>query len=455
MNRTLTTLSAGILTAVVLPLGAAPALAQTPPAPTPSLDKIAPAPPKPIDKITPAPAEPTPPKTVDTIAPAPLKDSGKKFGTSSQSWTQTSFTQVFRANVDTVIMQVSDSPATKDSSGRYTMGAAQPVVVSAPQNGGGGLKDPNAMRTFTKTVEGLEPGRVYHYLFTIPTGAGFKPVQMIGSVSTLLHGQHSISKGHSWVDVSFVSSQPAAWVSLGKSATPAGNHLTGANAIMLHGEKISDGDVPRFRYMHRFNSLTPGTAYNVLTAVAGNGTQEWDQELLPAPTGQRQVTVSVEKIVVHDDADRGLRGKGELLFQARGTTAPTKSGSWSNGYGETSIGSGETRTISAAAQPRHQFTTTANQIALQVEGRENDAVTKKNQQWCASHYSQPGTNHTARWVNQEESGAGCYQFSYGENAVELPTSHHAGTWTAYREVKVARSPDLRFTATVRIEVKSN
>lgn len=387
-----------------------------------------------------------------SLSDAPAPASGKAFGTSRQSWTHDSFTTEFQANVDTVILQVGTSAPTKGAGGRYSMGAAQPVVLQAKPAAPGSLLGPGAMRSFSKTVTGLAPGRTYHYLLTIPTGAGFQPVQMVASVQTIRHQGHTITRGSDWIEVSFEGHQPNAWVSLGTSATvdDTGRGLSGGKTVKVSGTDLSQGPDSRYRYSYRFSKLAVDHPYQLLTSVESS-LFEYDRKLQKISTKPRTVTVAVERIDVHDDADTGLRGKGELLFQARGTTAPAKVGTWSNAYGETSIGSGQSRNIPAAGQPRHTVTTSADTIAVQVEGREADAVTKSTRKFCESAYNQPDEKHGARWLNTGESGAECYQFSFAETMVDLPATI-AGGGTTVRTIKVSRSPDLRFTAHVRITV---
>lgn len=395
----------------------------------------------------------TPPATPNlSLADAPAKVSGKKFGTSSQSWTHDSFTTKFQANVDTVILQVGTSAPTKGADGRYSMGAAQPVVLQAKPATPGSLLGPGGMRSFSRTVTGLVPGRTYHYLLTIPTGAGYQPVQMVASVQTFRHQGHTVTRGSDWIEVSFEGHQSKAWVSLGTSSTVdgTGRGLSGGKTVQVSGTDLSSGPDSRYRFTHRFTDLGVDRTYQLLTAVK-SGVFDYDRNLQKVSTKPRTVTVAVERIDVQDDADAGFRGKGELLFQARGTTAPRKSGAWGNAYGETSIGSGQSRTIAAPSRPRHTFTTSADKVTVQVEGREADAVTKSTRKFCESVYAQPGQNHAARWINEEDTGSGCYQFSHAEALVDLPSISKAGG-TTVRTIKVGRSPDLRFTAHVRITV---
>ena len=432
MNRRLNLIAAATLSVALLPVGAGIAGAAGLPAQSP----------------------PAPTVGVQDIANPPLMDSGRSFGQLSQSWTRTSFHIDFKANVATALMQVSTKAPTKNSDGRYSMAAVPPVVVKAAATGGG-LSDSNSMRSFAKTVTGLEQGRTYYYLLTLPTAPGFKPVQRLGEVATIRHGQHKTSAGHGWVDVSFVADRSLAYVALGTSGARSGvAGLKGGNAIALKGTQISGGKNPVFRFGYRFNSLRPDTTYYVLTSLQ-KAHGPYDQELITTRTKKRQVTVTVTKIKVIDDADGLGRGKGDLLFQVRGTSAPTKAGDWGSWYGETQIGSGTTvNLLGSPKAPKHTFTTRANSTRVQLEGRESDWVTKSDRKFCESVYNQPGQAHVARWLNSGDSGSTCYQFSFAEAQVNLPTTFHTGTSVSYADISVPRSPSLRFSARVKVEVKS-
>jgi len=388
---------------------------------------------------------PTPNNGPTQFADAPLKTSNHAITGTSQDWGLDWFQLRFDATLKSAILQVSTQAPTKNAQGVYSMGATQPVALTGK---GAGTPDPNSLAlpgqkyAFTQRVEGLKQGTTYHYLVTLPVGSGFKPVQMVGSVRTEQHSVHTITRRTTSLDLGFTASHHKAWVSVSTSPQIVGGKLKGSTPVQISGTKQSD----RFRFAHTFDNLTPGTKYYVLAAVSGAKPTE---RLTETSTKQQQIDLTVEKITVIDDADNGLRGKGDLLFQVRGTNAPTKSGAWGIPFGETKIGSGDTVTPTAAKAARHTFTTKKSAFTVQVEGRESDWVGKSEREFCESAYRQPGENHTARWLNSGDSGSNCYQFSYAETGFDLDKGK-----VQTKTFSVARTPDLRFEITVRMTMKA-
>ena len=379
------------------------------------------------------------------FADAPLKTSNHSITGTSQDWGLDWFEVRFDATLKNAVLQVSTQAPKQNAQGVYSMGSSQPVALTGK---GAGNPDPNSLAlpgqkyAFTQRVEGLKQGTTYHYLINLPVGAGFKPVQMVGSVRTEHHSAHTITRRTNALDLDFTASAGSATVSVSTSPQIVGSKLKGSTAVVIKGKP--QGDTSRFT--HTFANLTPGTTYYVL-AVAGG--QHTTQRLTETSTKSQQIEVAVEKIKVIDDADAGLRGKGELLFQVRGTTSPSKSGAWGNPFGETKIGSGDTVTPTAAKAPRHVFTTKKSAFTVQVEGRESDWVGKSERTFCESAYRQPGENHTARWLNSGDSGSNCYQFSHAQTSFDLKQGKaQTKTFT------VARTPDLRFEVTVRMTMKA-
>ncbi|MEI2643323.1 MAG: hypothetical protein V9G10_13635 [Candidatus Nanopelagicales bacterium] len=375
------------------------------------------------------------------FADVPLKTSNHTISGHSRDWGLDWFELRFDATLKNAVLQVSTQPPKQNAQGVYSMGATQPVALTGK---GAGTPDPNSLAipgqkyAFTQRVEGLKQATTYYYLINLPVGSGFKPVQEVGTLRTEHHSAHSITRRTTALDLDFTASAGSATVSVSTSPQIVGSKLKGSKAVVV---KAANG-----RFSHTFTDLTPGTKYYVLSVANG---QQATQRLTETSTKSQQIAVTVEKIKVIDDADNGLRGKGELLFQVRGTNTPDKSGAWGNQFGETSIGSGKTVTPSGSNAPRHTFTTKKDSFAVQVEGREADWVGKSAREFCESAYRQPGENHTARWLNSGDSGAECYQFSHAETAFDLNKGK-----TQTKTFSVARTPDLRFEVTVRMTMKA-
>jgi len=384
---------------------------------------------------TPAPSQTNGP---GQIVDVPLKTSNHAITGTSADWGLDWFTLNFDATLKHAVLQVSKQAPTQNKAGVYSMGATQPVALTGT---GAGTPDidslalPGQKYAFAQRVEGLEEGTTYHFLINLPVGAGFKPVQVVGSVRTEHHGVPTITRRTDGLDLDFTASGGSATVSVSTSPQIVGSKLKGSTAVVVKG--VPQGDSNRFS--HTFSNLTPGTKYYVLTVANGNHST---QRLTQTSTKSLQVSVSVDKIRVIDDADNGLRGRGELLFQVRGTSAPTKSSFWGGHYGERKIGSGSTVALTDNA-PRHVFTTKEKSFTVQVEGREADWITKSSRDFCDENYNQPDQKHQARWLNESDSGAGCYQFSYAETTFDL-----AQGYAQKRTFMVARSPELRFEVTV-------
>lgn len=389
---------------------------------------------------------PSPNNGPTQVADAPLKTSNHAITGVNGKWGLDWFDLNFDATLKTAVLQISQQAPTKNAQGVYSMGASQPIALTGT---GAGNPDPHSLAlpgqkyAFTQRAEGLKQGTTYHFLITLPVGAGFTPVQVVGSVRTEHHSVHTITRRTHSLDLDFTASAGSATVSISKSSQFVGSKLKDSKAVVIKG--TPDGGKTRFG--HTFTNLTPGTKYYVLAVVNGN---QSTQRLTETSTKAQQIAVTVEKIKVIDDADKGLRGKGDLLFQARGTTSPAKSGAWGTAFGETTIGSGDSVDLKGSAKaPKHTFTTKKSSFTVQVEGRESDWVGKSAREFCESAYRQPGENHTARWLNSGDSGAECYQFSHAEAAFDLTEGA-----TQTRTFSVARSPELRFEVTVRMTMKA-
>ncbi len=389
---------------------------------------------------------PVPSKGPGQMADTPLKTSSHTITGTSVEWGLDWFDLKFDATLKNAVLQISKKAPTQNKQGVYSMGAAQPVALTGK---GAGNQDPNSLvmpgqkYAFGQRVEGLEQGTTYHLLINLPVGAGFTPVQVVGSVRTEHHGVHTITRRTTGLDLDFTASGGSATVSVSKSSQIVGSKLQGSTAVVVKGTKQGDKN----RFTHSFGNLTPGTKYYVLAVVNGAQTT---QRLTETSTKSQQVEVTVEKIKVLDDADNGLRGKGELLFQVRGTTAPTKSSSWGSHYGETKIGSGQTVNLKESPMaPRHTFTTKGSSFTVQVEGQEADWVGKSARYLCEETYNQPDQKHTARWLNKADSGVNCYQFSHAETSFDLKQGN-----VQTKTFQVARSPELRFEVTVKMTMKA-
>jgi hypothetical protein len=389
---------------------------------------------------------PTPNNGPTQFADAPLKTSNHSITGTSQDWGLDWFEVRFDATLKNAILQVSTQAPKQNAQGVYSMGATQPVALTGK---GAGNPDPNSLavpgqkHAFTQRVEGLKQGTTYYYLVNLPVGAGFKPVQMVGSVRTEHHSVHTITRRTHSVELDFTASAAKSWVSISTSPEITDGKLKGSKAVQLTGTKQGD----HRRFTHTFTNLTPGTTYYVLASPSST---KPTQRLTKTSTKSQQIEVTVEKIKVIDDADKVLRGKGDLLFQVRGTNTPTKSGAWGSAYGETKIGSGDTVNLKGSDKaPKHTFATKKPAFSVQVEGRESDWVGKSAREFCESAYRQPGENHTARWLNSGDSGSNCYQFSYAETAFDLDEGK-----SQTKTFSVARTPDLRFEVTVKMTMKA-
>jgi hypothetical protein len=386
------------------------------------------------------------PSQVGDLADAPLATSEHTISGTNGKWGLDWFDLNFSATTKSAILQVSKQEPTRNKRGVYSMGSAQPVALTGSSDTSpnpDSLVLPGQKYAFSQRLEGLEQGTTYHFLITLPVGVGFKPVQEVGSVRTEAHSVHTVTRRTTGLDLDFTASGGSATVSVSTSPEIVGSKLKGSTPVVAKGQPQAGG----YRFTHSFENLAPGTTYYVLAVVGGS---QVTQRLTQTSTLAQQVEVSVEKIRVIDDADKGLRGRGELLFQVRGTQTPTKSSMWGGHYGETKIGSGDTVTLTGSSKaPRHIFHTKASAFTVQVEGRESDATTKSTREFCERVYNQPGQKHGARWLNESDSGADCYQFSYAETGFDL-TQGAVQTKT----FSVARSPELRFEVTVRMTMKA-
>jgi hypothetical protein len=392
---------------------------------------------------TPAPKQQAGP---GQVADVPQKTSKHTITGLNANWGLDWFEVKFDATLKNAVLQVSTQAPSQNKQGVYSMGAAQPVYLIGTAAGTPDINDlalPGQKYAFGKRIEGLQQGTTYHVLITLPVGPGFKPVQVTGSVRTEMHGAHTITRRLTALDLDFAASGGSATVSVSTSPKVVGSTLKGAVPVVVKGKPQGGA----YRFTHSFTNLKPGTKYYILAVV---GSQKATQRLTETSTKTRQIDVVVEKIKIIDDADNGLRGKGELLFQVRGTTSPTKSGLWGTHYGETAIGSGDTVGLASSAKaPRHTFTTDQSTFTVQVEGRESDWVGKSARKRCEGYYRQPHEKHTARWLNSADSGAKCYQFSYAQALFDL-----AKGATQTKTFKVDRTPELRFEVTVRMTAKT-
>lgn len=384
---------------------------------------------------------PAPVPTMD-LADTPLKTSGHTITGTNADWGLDWFTLAFHATTKTAILQISTQPATADKQGRYSMGATQPIALTgASGSDPTSLTLPGHTYAFSQHVQGLQQGTTYHFLITAPVKPGFKPVQVVGSIRTEQHGEHMIVRRASGLDLEFTASAASATVSVSTSPVVQGSRLKGSTPVLIKGQPVSG----LYRFTHAFDNLTPGTEYYVLVVP---GSTKATPCVTATSTKTRQIEVTVEKIRVIDDADKGLLGKGDLLFQVRGTDTPDGSTLWGSHYGETKLGSGQTVNLAESAKaPRHTFTSKQSAVTVQVEGRESDWVTRSARQLCEHAYNQPHEKHKARWLNKADSGANCYQFSYAQTTFDL-TKGALQT----RTFTVARSPELRFEVTVRMVV---
>lgn len=391
---------------------------------------------------TPAPKQPAGP---GQIADAPLKTSNHTITGLNADWGLDWFRLGFDATLKNAVLQVSTQAPTQNKQGVYSMGSAQPIYLTG--SGAGtpdvtALAQPGQKYAFDRRVEGLQQGTTYHVLVTLPVGPEFRPVQVVGIIRTEHHSSHVITRRLTGLDLAFTASAGGATVSVSTSPKIVGSALKGSTPVLIKGQPQGLG----YRFTHSFTNLKPGTTYYVLAVANG---QKSTQRLTETSTKTRHVEVVVEKIKVIDDADQGFRGKGDLLFQVRGTTQPTKSGVWGSHFGETAIGSGQTvNLVGSPKAPRHTFTTGQSSFTVQVEGRESDWVGASGRELCEGAYAQPAEKHGARWMNSEDGGGFCYQFSHAEAMFDIAKGN-----VQTRTFSVARSPELRFQVTVRMTAK--
>lgn len=125
------------------------------------------------------------------------------------------------------------------------------------------------------------------------------------------HSVHTITRRTRSLDLEFTASHVKSWVSISTSPQIVDGKLKGSTPVSLTGTK--DGANHRFR--RTFAKLTPGTTYYVYATVAGSRPTK---RVTETSTKSQQIEVAVEEIkTISRGPDKGLRGKGDLLFEVR------------------------------------------------------------------------------------------------------------------------------------------
>lgn len=193
---------------------------------------------------------------------------------------------------------------------------------------------------------------------------------------------------------------------------------------------------PEYDFVQQIDGLRPDTEYQVLLTVpVGPGylpVQRW----WSFRTKVRHVAVDLTKITVIQDADKGLRGRGEIDVQPRIAPAdPTSWGTWGKRSATLKLGDGDSAWFNPLL--RHATTTRSGSVVVQVQGCEVDAVGRDR---CINEGND--APRQGRWIGQD--------WSFAEGTVTLPATRYSGSHSQTRTIEVHRSPDLRFTAKVTV-----
>jgi hypothetical protein len=407
------------LTAVVLGLAAAvavvpPAAASTPPAPTPGL----------------------------SLATPPLADSGEGIRAVRARVNENAIELTWEATTPSTVLQVSaQAPWTVD--GRWSLGAAQPVVAAGSllTTPGQISLDGQSWYRFTRAVTGLPAGATRHVLLTVPTSPGEIPVQVTGPITTWTVIKEPAVATDTRITSSWLASYPSLRVSFGRQGKAASTDQ------VLTGVKVAGGSAPRWRFTRTWTGLTPKTAYwtearapyssMLTTAVARMG----------VTTKTKWVTATVTRIVVHNDADAGLRGKGEMFFHLRvnKTLDLNEQGHWSQRSPWFSAGNGAVLTDFGRGLVFGRAVTGSTALIM-VQGVEDDTLPTTRK---ACHLELFAGNRRAT----VEDKSLCYNAAYASALVNVPTHAFTGTHVQTATAIIERGSTLRFTATLRIETR--
>ncbi len=260
-------------------------------------------------------------------------------------------------------------------------------------------------------------------------------------------GYHD-SVGDTWADVSFLSTAPKLILQVSdKQHTWVDGKATMGAVLpqLLFGTPVpgKPGDLATattYRYTFTREGLLPGTPYYALITMPGGFNQVPSYGTTQFTTKRRYVRMVARKIHVSNDADHGLRGKGELFF---GFRTPKDGhpygleafGSWTK---EVTLGTGDDLDLTGKGYGDWKETR-ENTVHVQVQGIEDD-----RDPWDALELTDLAK------VKQETTVFGDY--AYGEAIVALPTGRYEGVRSTIVHADVQRSPELVFQAEVQVDV---
>ena len=384
-----------------------------------------------------------PPPGPDGLADAPPVASGHWLTEVQALTDDKKMTIGFRASMPNVTMQFATS-APKLIDGRWSMGAAQPVSLKGTNLNPGAIVTPGGKGNyeFTKTIEGLTPGTKYHVLVTAPVGQGYLPVQKVASFASELLVNEGTTRGDVWAEHVFFSSRSAVQFSIGRTHEQA----MAKSFTTVHGTKVSSpGQADRYRFTRLIENLTPNTKYHTVLRVPKSGNRLGDLQAGNFITKKRHVMATVESIKVIDDADKGLRGAGDLRFylRAQKDNDPQAKLQWSKGSDDVKMSSGETsnrlgRNLFVGMEP------TSDTLHLFVQGVEDDTLPTTRKACHLNEFF--GHKNAAR----QDSKSMCHDASFAWGVALLPTTKYSGKHEQVITARVGKSPALRFEAKIRV-----
>jgi hypothetical protein len=407
------------LTAVVLVLAAAvavvpPAAATTPPAPTPGPSLQAP----------------------------PLAESGEGIRQVRARVNENAIELTWDATLPTTVLQLSAQAPWKVD-GRWSLGAAQPVaaVGSLLSTPGQISLDGQSWYRFTRIITGLPSGATRHVLLSLPTAPGEVPVQVTGPVTTWFVAKEPAVATDTRIAASWVASYPSLRVSFGRQGQ------TAATDQVLTGVKVSAGSAPRWRFTRTWTGLTPKTAYWAEARPSYAAMLPTGAARMIVTTRTKLVTATVTRIVVDNDADAGLRGRGEMFFHLRvnKTLDLDEQGYWSQRSPWFKAGNGDVLTDFHRGLVFGREITGSKALVM-VQGVEDDTLPTTRK---ACHLELFGGNQRA--TVQDRSL--CFNAAYASAQVSVPTHAFTGTHVQTATAIIERGSTLRFTVTLRVETR--
>lgn len=257
------------------------------------------------------------------------------------------------------------------------------------------------------------------------------------------------NRGDSWSDVTFRSTAKhvVVQISTTKPIWVGDKYTMGAVQPQYLTGKAVAGNIDQlttdqaYEFQASRDGLKPATQYFVLLNIPGAVGQKANYAAYSFNTKTRYVRMTPLSIHVSDDADHGLRGKGEISFGFRiaPEAGPMTASWWDMWMKESKIDSGDTIDVSK----RGYGITTSTRLDhawYQVQGRENDVDATD---WdCA-------IEGDARGPVQKSDH--CYDQAYAEAQVSLPTGRFQGAKSKVITAEVHRSPALVFQVKVLVE----